>query len=107
MTKPVFGQWQRMGSVPRDGTRVLALIRKSEQGPDEVDVVRWARDATAGDERWISTDGDSECVILYAEAELAFWMPLPSPVTDRQTPYAAADLPAPPQREEEAGGSGI
>ena len=48
-------------------------VRASEQGPAEVDVVRWA----VRDERWIAADSDPGCIIVYADAELTGWMPLP------------------------------
>jgi len=104
MSETQFGQWQRMASAPRDGTRILVLVRASEQGPNEVDIVRWAKPGKVGDEVWISTDSDLECVIQYVDAELAFWMPLPSPVPKLRLPFAATGLPEPPPDE---GGSGI
>jgi hypothetical protein len=107
MTETLFGEWQRMGSAPRDGTRVLVMIRENEQGPSEVDVVRWVKAANSSEEGWISTDGDSDCVIRYADAELAFWMPLPSPLPKLRSSYSASALPMPPQLKDEAGGSGI
>jgi hypothetical protein len=106
MTETQYGQWQRMGSAPRDGTRVLVMIRESEQGPNEVDVARWSRPGKAGEECWIATDSDSDCVIRYVDAELAFWMPLPSPMPKLRSPFSESGLPEPP-RKEEAGGSGI
>jgi len=36
------GEWRSMESAPKDGTAVLASVRASEQGPAEIDVVRWA-----------------------------------------------------------------
>jgi hypothetical protein len=104
MSESHFGQWQRMGNAPRDGTRVVVMIRESEQGSNEVDVVRWSKTAKSSEECWVSTDGDSDCIIQYADAELAFWMPLPSPLSKLRAPYSKADLPEPPP---EASGSGI
>jgi len=104
MTESQYGQWQRMKTAPRDGTRLLVLIRESEQGPNEVDVVRWASLGKSSEECWISTDSDIDCLIQYADAELAFWMPLPSAMPKLRAPYAASGLPEPPP---EVGGSGI
>jgi hypothetical protein len=104
MSESHFGEWKRMGSAPKDGTRVLVLIRESEQGPNEVDVVRWAKTAKTSEECWISTDSDSDCVIQYADAELAYWMPLPSPLPKLRQSFADSGLPEPPP---EASGSGI
>ena len=69
-----------MASAPRDGTQVLVAIRSSEQGPAEVDVVRWTRAELPGEEFWIATDSDPGCRVSYSNAELTGWMPLPSPL---------------------------
>lgn len=105
MAESNYGQWQRMAGAPKDGSRILVLIRATEQGPNEVDVVRWTRAGRSSENCWLSTDSDSDCIIQYADAELAFWMPLPTPLPKLRLPFAASGLPEPP--EEEAGGSGI
>jgi hypothetical protein len=69
-----LGEWRSMDTAPKDGTTVLASVRASEQGPAEMDVVRWAE----RDERWIAADSDPGCIIVYADAELTGWLPLPS-----------------------------
>ena len=49
--------WRPMESAPKDGSRILVVIRASEQGPSDVDVVRWARPPrNRADDCWISTD---------------------------------------------------
>ena len=73
-------QWNPIASAPRDGTRILVAIRPSEQGPAEVDVVRWSRAGVPGEEVWIATDSDAEAPVAYADVELTGWMPLPSPL---------------------------
>jgi hypothetical protein len=78
MSESDFGVWQPMANAPRDGTRVLVAIRASEQGPAEVDVARWGRAEPAGEECWVASDSDHECIITYAEGELTSWMPLPT-----------------------------
>ena len=78
MEHPDYGEWQDMELAPRDGTRILVMIRESEQGPAEVDVARWGR-SRAG-ESWIASDSDHDCAIVYTDADLAYWMPLPSPL---------------------------
>jgi hypothetical protein len=98
-----FGQWQTMAGAPKDGTRVLVLIRATEQGPAEVDVARWSRPEPSGEECWVASDSDHECVIAYAEAELTSWMPLPSTLPKLRVPFRGA---VPPE-EEEMSGSGI
>ncbi len=98
-----FGQWQAMATAPKDGSRVLVVVRATEQGPAEVDVARWARPEPAADECWIATDSDHECVVAYAEAELAFWMPLPSTLPQQIRSAYRATIPP----EEEMSGSGI
>ena len=48
--------WASMASAPKDGTRVLALVRASEQGPAEVDVVKWAKPRGAAEAGWLATE---------------------------------------------------
>ena len=107
MSNTDFGEWRPMASAPKDGTLMLAAIRASEQGPAEVDVVRWARAAPGGEKCWIAANSDPNCVIVYAEIELTHWMPLPSllpKLSDRQT----AGRREPGRFDaEEMGGSGI
>jgi hypothetical protein len=57
---------------------VLARIRATEQGPDEHDMVRWAKSARSGEESWVATDSDPFARVAYADSELAAWMPLPT-----------------------------
>ena len=103
------GSWRDMASAPRDGTRVLVAVRESEQGPAEVDVVRWAKPERSAEECWIAVDSDPGCVIAYEEAELSSWMPLPTPLPKlRSTRFVAAPLASQKRgNHEEMGGSGI
>ena len=80
MTRPDPGDWEPMATAPRDGTRILVALRASEQGPAEVDVVRWAKAGPADDAGWIATDSDSGARFVYAETELMSWMDLPTPL---------------------------
>jgi len=78
MAEAQSADWQRMVAAPRDGTRILVLVRASEQGAAEVDVVRWLRSPRTGEEGWVATDSDSGARFVYAEGELQSWMPLPA-----------------------------
>ncbi len=80
MSAAGFGEWREMTSAPRDGTRILVEVRATEQGPAEVDLVRWARSERDAERRWVSTESDGEMTIFYADVELTGWMPLPSPL---------------------------
>ena len=97
-----FGEWRTMESAPKDGTTVLAAVRASEQGPAEVDVVRWA----VRDERWIAADSDPGCIIVYADAELTSWMPLPKKLPKLRAAESAGQRVR-GRFEDEIGGSGI
>jgi len=74
MASSELNEWRSMDTAPKDGTTVLCRVRASEQGPAEMDVVRWAM----RDERWIAADSDPGCIIVYADAELTGWLPLPA-----------------------------
>ncbi|MBN9022095.1 MAG: hypothetical protein J0H08_08385 [Rhizobiales bacterium] len=94
------GTWRAMRTAPRDGTRILVTVRATEQGPAEVDVVKWAKGA--GEGGWLATDSDPEARIVYGNGELAAWMPLPAAVTER-----GARPPPAPYEGEEMDGSAI
>jgi hypothetical protein len=107
MNEPDFGEWRRMAEAPRDGSRVLVAMRASEQGPAEVDMARWARPDRSAEPCWIAVDSDPDCQIVYADAELIGWMPLPTPMPrlrsarePKRPDDAARDV-------DEGGGSGI
>jgi hypothetical protein len=102
-----FGEWLPMASAPKDGSRILAAIRASEQGPAEVDVVRWARSSPGGEKGWIAADSDPTLVIVYAEVELTHWMPLPSPLPKLRMTQVAGRREPGRFDAEEMGGSGI
>ena len=102
MSDPAAGEWRSMETAPKDGTTVLAAVRASEQGPAEVDIVRWA----VRDERWIAADSDPGCIIVYADAELTSWMPLPG-VLPNTRPTGGAGKRVRGRFEDEMGGSGI
>ena len=104
-----YSGWRDMATAPRDGTRVLVAVRESEQGPAEVDVVRWAKAERSGEECWIAVDSDPGCVIVYEEAELSSWMALPTPLPKLRSGRFAAAPPASADRgnHDEMGGSGI
>ena len=80
MDESGYGEWQDMADAPRDGSRVLVMIRASEQGPAEVDVARWGRSHGSGEECWIAADSDHACAIVYSDSDLEGWMALPSPL---------------------------
>lgn len=98
--------WAPMASAPRDGTLVLVRIRATEQGPSEVDAVRFARSARSGEEGWVANDSDPFARVVYAEAELAAWMPLPTQLPKLRS---ARDAPSAPPADtvEEGDGSAI
>jgi len=101
-TDPDLGEWRSMETAPRDGTSILARVRASEQGPAAADVVRWA----IRDERWIAADSDPGCIVVYADAEITSWMPLPASLPHLpETAVAGRRMPG--RFEEEVGGSGI
>jgi hypothetical protein len=106
-TSTDFGEWRPMAGAPKDGTRILAALRASEQGPAEVDVVRWARSTPGGEKGWIAADSDPTLVIVYAEVELTHWMPLPSPVPKLRATQTAGHREPGRFDVDEMGGSGI
>ena len=106
MTEADFGAWEPIDSAPRDGSRILVVIRATEQGPGEIDVARWARPQRFGEKCWIAADSDPSCQIVYADSEVLFWMPLPAHAPQTRSAVLASKLPAPPDLSEMEG-SGI
>src|SRR5688572_21265284 len=102
MSESQSTEWRSMRSAPKDGTRILVTVRASEQGAAEVDVVKWARPDRDREAGWIATDSDPEARVVYAEGELAAWMPLPAADASRGPPPALA-----PYVGEEMDGSAI
>jgi hypothetical protein len=96
-------QWRSMESAPKDGTRIIVVIRASEQGASDVDVVRWAKPKAHGEYCWVATDSELNFAIIYDEWEVAHWMPLPSWAPPYKTPDLASKLPELPEGD----GSGI
>lgn len=105
MLSAEIGQWNPMASAPKDGTRIIVVLRASEQGPADVDVVRWDCPRRVAEPCWTSTDSSHDCAIVYEDWEVANWMPLPSSMPPVKTPGMAARLPEFPDME--IGGSGI
>jgi hypothetical protein len=96
-----------MTTAPRDGSLVLVRLHASEQGPAEVDAVRWSRSARSGEETWVANDSDPFARVIYAEGELAGWMPLPTQMPKLRSDRAAvSDAPA-PAAEDDTDGGGI
>ena len=95
-----------MATAPRDGTLVLVAVRASEQGPAEVDAVRWARSARSGEESWVANDSDPFARVVYAESELVGWLPLPTQMPALRSRKVAAPPPS-TDAVGEADGSGV
>jgi hypothetical protein len=94
MDQPDPKKWERMASAPRDGTLVLVKVRASEQGPAEFDMVRWAKSARSGEEGWVAADSDPFARVVYAEGELAYWMPPPGRLPKLRSASGGAVTPA-------------
>jgi hypothetical protein len=98
-------QWVSMQSAPRDGTLVLVAIHASEQGPAEIDAVRWMVSGRSGEGGWVANDSDPFARIVYAEGELAGWSPLPTQMPKlRSSRPAEAAVPSPLQDESDGAG---
>lgn len=100
-------KWAPMASAPRDGSLVLVRVRASEQGPAEVDAVRWAVSARSGEEGWVANDSDPFARVAYGEGELAGWSPLPTQLPTLRSERLAAGAPPPASAtpdEEDGGG---
>jgi hypothetical protein len=88
MSASYLGDWLPMDSAPKDGTKILVTLRPT------------------GDGHWIAADSDPDAVVVYAEAELLSWMPMPTPLPKLRSTqvgkrHSALDDP------DEIGGSGI
>ena len=79
MTTADSHDWRKIATAPRDGSRIVVAVRASEQGPAEVDVVCWSCAEGAAEEGWVAADSRPGLSLIYAEAELTGWMPLPDP----------------------------
>ena len=93
-----------MDSAPRDGTLVLVALRASEQGPAEVDAVRWMISARSGEAGWVANDSDPFARVAYAEGELAGWSPLPTQMPKLRSARIAKATPSTPAEDETDGG---
>ena len=100
-------RWRKATSAPKDGSRILVVIRGGEQGTADVDVVRWTRPRNAADPCWTSTDSSADCAIVYEDWEVTHWMPLPGHMPGGRPPAMAGTLPAVPHEGQGSGGSGI
>ena len=99
--------WQPMATAQRDGQRILVTVRAGEQGPAEVDTVRWTMPRGAHERCWVATDTGPDALVTYEDDDLVAWMPLPAP-TPAGRAVASGDVT--PARESdflEQAGSGI
>jgi hypothetical protein len=103
MRMPELEQWQPMATAPKDGTHIIVVIRASEQGPSDIDIVHWTKPKSHGEYCWVATDSDQDAAVIYDDWEVAHWMPLPTWSPPFKTPGLAAKLPEPPEGD----GSGI
>lgn len=97
MSETESTEWRSMRTAPKDGTRILVTVRESEQGPAEVDVVKWTKPDANSEYGWLATDSDPEARIVYGDGELAAWMPLPSAIPrggprPALTPYTGEEM---------------
>jgi len=101
------GDWKKMAVAPRDGSRILVAVRASEQGPAEVDLVRWEMPAHAAEAAWIADDSEPDLPVIYADGELTGWMEPPERLMS--APGGRAVLPQIEETEEggEMDGSSI
>ena len=101
--------WRHMASAPKDGSRILATVAESEQGPAQVDTVYWASADDSGIEGWRSSDSTPGQVFSYADPEIICWMPVPGADADVAPGGGAALMPEPwdPESGVELFGSGI
>lgn len=101
--------WRHMSSAPKDGTRVLATVAESEQGPAQVDTVFWAAADDLGIEGWRSSESIPGQIFAYADPEIICWMPLRSAGADVAPGGGGSLTPEPwnPETGEELYGSGI
>jgi hypothetical protein len=74
-----------METAPRDGTLVKVWLKASEQGPAQMDIVRWAKSARSEEGAWLASDSDQVARVIYSDADLECWVPLPTqlPTTGR------------------------
>ena len=104
MDEPDLSKFEPMDTAPRDGTLVLVAVRASEQGPAELDAVRWAQSARSGEEGWVANDSDPFARFVYSEAELTGWSPLPTQMPElRSQPAEAAKRDQDPKEIDGAG----
>lgn len=76
---PAFGEWRPIATAPRDGTRILVVVRPSEQWEAEVELARWAKPRHAAEPCWMAADTGPNSSTIFGEGELSHWMPLPEP----------------------------
>ncbi|MCE7030084.1 hypothetical protein [Jiella avicenniae] len=104
MADSARGGWLPMATARRDGERILVTVRGGEQGPAEVDTVRYQTVRGSAERGWVATDTGHDLLVTYDEDELVAWMPWPQPTAHSP----ALDLPAPADMADfEDSGSGI
>ncbi|MEX6507531.1 hypothetical protein [Jiella sp. M17.18] len=102
------GGWLPMSSAERDGRRILVTVRASEQGPAEVDTVRWQMPRGGAERGWVATDTGPDNPVTYEDDELVAWMPLPQPPAGRGAEATVGGWPDPARESDfEEAGSGI
>ena len=78
MSSPDYTKRAPIETAPRDGRPVVVWLKASEQGPAQMDVVRWASSAQTGEGAWVANDSDQVARVAYSDADLECWLPLPT-----------------------------
>jgi hypothetical protein len=103
-----YDQRCRLQRMAIDGVRAEGRHAGARRDPREragPGAGRWAKPARGNEKCWVSAESAADLPIIYAEGELAFWMPLPTNVPRmRSGAIASSKLPQVPGEIE---GSGI
>lgn len=72
-----MSDWQPIETAPKDGTRLLVLVRPSGHWSAEVNIARWGDPEPFDEPCWVGDSAGPGYTLSWDDGEISHWMPIP------------------------------